>query len=307
MLRSLIPPITPERCLGVVITGCDSGFGKEIALASVDAGYTVFAGCLDPIKAWPGAVPSYLFPLQMNVTKQSDIDSTVKFVERWLAEKDRNTLHALVNNAGVGRMGLIDWLKMESFEYCMNGTSTSKVNSPTHGRTEVNYFGLVRCCKSFLHIFKSQANSVCRIINITSMAGRVNGQQAASAYMASKHAANAFSHVLRAECRLYVQVSTINPTFHATPLVTNIEGETKKAWDNLDYKKQEEYGEGSANICVGKYAANSVNYWPRLFSQHFPILLRTTISIYVEHECCYWPIGDSPATQAIATGGIHWF
>lgn len=82
------------------------------------------------------------------------------------------------------------------------------------------------------------------------MAGRVNGQMTGSAYMASKHAANAFSHVLRAECRLYVQVSTVNPTFHATPLVHCIESDGNKSWENLDAKMKAEYGEGEEKMIV---------------------------------------------------------
>lgn len=116
-------PILPECSLGVVITGCDSGFGKELALASANAGYMVFAGCLDPESSWPGALPPRLIPLKMDVTKDSEVDQAVRVVEKWLAENDSNTLYALVNNAGVGRMGLVDWLDMESFEYCINGMS----------------------------------------------------------------------------------------------------------------------------------------------------------------------------------------
>jgi len=44
--RAVVFPIAGERELGVCITGCDSGFGKDLALALAKKGYTVFAGCL---------------------------------------------------------------------------------------------------------------------------------------------------------------------------------------------------------------------------------------------------------------------
>jgi NAD(P)-dependent dehydrogenase (short-subunit alcohol dehydrogenase family) len=110
--------------------------------------------------------------------------------------------------------------------------------------SSVNYLGLVRCCKAFLCIFQKQMDRNCRIINVTSMAGLIHGHQTGSAYMASKHAANAFSHVLRAECRHYCQVTTINPTFHGTGLVHNLKTVAESVWTNLDDEKKKQYGEG---------------------------------------------------------------
>jgi NAD(P)-dependent dehydrogenase (short-subunit alcohol dehydrogenase family) len=108
----------------------------------------------------------------------------------------------------------------------------------------VNFFGTVRCCKAFLPIFKNQVSQDCRIINVTSMAGLVHFFQGASAYSASKHAATAFSHVLRAECRSYVQVTTVHPTFHSTPLVRSMEQMAQDAWDKVDEATKQQYGEG---------------------------------------------------------------
>ena len=117
----------------------------------------------------------------------------------------------------------------------------------------VNYMGMVRCCKAFLPVFKDQAVKRTyrdmRILNVTSMAGLVTGQMGLSAYAASKHAANAFSSCLRMELKMFsIQVTTVNPSFHATPLVDSMPDLATKGWDRLTKSKQEEYGHGKLLI-----------------------------------------------------------
>ena len=63
--RAKVVPISEKRELAVCITGCDSGFGKDVALALAKKGYTVFAGCLhckDGIVQFEGAydVPAWV-------------------------------------------------------------------------------------------------------------------------------------------------------------------------------------------------------------------------------------------------------
>jgi NAD(P)-dependent dehydrogenase (short-subunit alcohol dehydrogenase family) len=117
-----------------------------------------------------------------------------------------------------------------------------------YNHVTVNYFGLVRCCKAFLPIFKRQINTNCRIINLTSIAGLIHGHQTWSGYMASKHAANAFSHVLRAESRAYVQVTTVNPSFHATAIVHNLQSVAEAVWTKLDDETRKQYGQGQCAL-----------------------------------------------------------
>lgn len=81
------------------------------------------------------------------------------------------------------------------------------------------------------------------------MAGLVTGQMGLSAYAASKHAANAFSSCLRMEVKAFgVQVTTVNPSFHATPLVHSMGEEAAKGWAKLDETTKEEYGHGALDI-----------------------------------------------------------
>jgi short chain dehydrogenase len=123
--------------MAIVITGCDSGFGKELALyAAHELGYVVFAGCLDHTSSWKregesNAIHSgaNIIPFTMNVTKDADVQAAVQRVRNWLNESPkesskRRVLHALINNAGVGRGGLIDWATedLADFHFCMDGT-----------------------------------------------------------------------------------------------------------------------------------------------------------------------------------------
>jgi hypothetical protein len=123
-----VPPVTPAPHLAVVVTGCDSGFGRELALSAADAGFTVFAGCLTPQTSWPGPTSPRLIPLLMDVTNDEQVQKAVRAVEQWLAATDdsqppppRRRLHALVNNAGVGGIGLVDWMDVNFYELCING------------------------------------------------------------------------------------------------------------------------------------------------------------------------------------------
>ena len=66
-----------------------------------------------------------------------------------------------------------------------------------------------------------------------------------TAYSASKHAAVAFSHGLRLDLASFgIQVTTICPTFHDTPLVTNAFEQIDNHWKSLPEEVVKEYGDG---------------------------------------------------------------
>ena len=90
--------------LAVVITGCDSGFGKELAFRLAGEGFHVFAGILKPTsKEFFRGQESLIHPLVLDVTKEKDIQTAYETVVNWTKEKPSRHLHAIVNNAGLGR------------------------------------------------------------------------------------------------------------------------------------------------------------------------------------------------------------
>ena len=109
----------------------------------------------------------------------------------------------------------------------------------------VNYFGMIRTIKAFLPSLKAQARDYkdARVINIVSMAGLVVGGLAAP-YHGSKYAAEALSTSLRMELHpFHIRVITVNPSFHTTPLTTNMRKTVTEMWNGLPSNLQEEYGD----------------------------------------------------------------
>jgi hypothetical protein len=137
----------------LVITGCDSGFGHELAVRAATATgsgnskgrcpFVVFAGCYSKDNVGPDSV---LFrgidnvrTLHLDVTQDDHVQQAVKHVSAWLHgsmedgrdgessdqakknKKKRRYLHAIVNNAGVGYGGDADWLSMEQIRHTMDG------------------------------------------------------------------------------------------------------------------------------------------------------------------------------------------
>ena len=66
-----------------------------------------------------------------------------------------------------------------------------------------------------------------------------------SAYQAAKHAAYAFSAFLRLELAAFgIQVTTINPSYHGTPIVNTMGDKAVEMWDELPPEIKMEYGQG---------------------------------------------------------------
>jgi len=241
LFEKQINPLDDEKKgteYAVFITGCDSGFGNQLVEPLTTRGFTVFAGCLqkDSLSQFKGN--SLVIPLQVDVTSDKSVEEAVKMVQTWLssAGKRKRYFHGLVNNAGIARVGLIDWLKMADFKATM----------------DVNCMGMIRCCKEFMPIFKKQAAAGVykdsRIVNVISSAGTFQGgDHLFSAYSASKHAADAFTVNLRLEMNHFgVHVTAINPTFHQTPMCNGASNEKmiKSLWNGLPDTTRDEYGEG---------------------------------------------------------------
>ena len=120
----------------------------------------------------------------------------------------------------------------------------------------VNCFSLVRMAKAFLPIFKRQAAdqtySDARIMNVISMAGMISaGGLGLSPYEVAKNAAEAFTDGLRLEMKMFgVDVIAVNPSFHKTPLVTNVRPQMEKFWDELNPNLKKEYGQGMSTMAM---------------------------------------------------------
>jgi len=204
----------------VLITGCDSGFGKMLVKYASEAGFEVIAACFtqkgsDHFSG--GGISSVVADLttKEGVTKVVEITKTVA---------GNRGLYALVNNAGIFRGGEIGYVRPEIYKMQM----------------DINYLAPVTLTHELLIPIR-QAKG--RVINVTSVSGLLAPPQFAG-YAASKQAFEAFSDVLRYEEHKWgVKVVIIEPTYMKTPMTHLIGDAFVKAYHDADEEKKAPYGE----------------------------------------------------------------
>lgn len=182
----------------VLISGCDSGFGNTLAVQLDKQGFHVFAGVYsaDSKITLANQLSARATVFQLDITRERDINSAYELIKT-----KTNTLHALVNNAGISTGGYVDWITLESIREVM----------------DINFFGHVSMTKTFLPLLIAKGDS--RVVNITSVAGFIS-PPSGSAYCASKYALESFSDSLRREMFPWnLHVSIIEPGIMRTAIV----------------------------------------------------------------------------------------
>lgn len=210
----------------ILVTGCDSGFGRCTAIKLDQLGCHVFAGCLTQRGAEQlrKISDNRIHTLMMDVTNEDDIAKAKAIVQK-IVPQDQG-LWAIVNNAGISGNGLVDWVPVERYKQV----------------AEVNLFGSVAVTTAFLQLVKKSRG---RIVNIGSILGRVS-TAGCSAYSISKYGLVAFSDALRREMKPFgVSVHTIEPGYFRTNMICGgaLERETRKLYDNLDHQTRQYYSE----------------------------------------------------------------
>ncbi|XP_068116128.1 11-beta-hydroxysteroid dehydrogenase type 2 [Hyperolius riggenbachi] len=225
---------SPRRMLpvagrAVLITGCDSGFGKAAAQRMDEMGFKVIATVLDLES--PGAkdlrkrCSDRLTIIQMDLTKSEDIMRA----QRVAREQTCDTgLWALVNNAGYcAHFGDAELSLMSTYRSCM----------------EVNFFGTLEITKALLPMLRSAKG---RIVTIGSPAGEHTFPFLA-AYGSSKAALSRVMDTFRHELMPWgVKVSVIQPGSYRTGAhddKSHWENQHKKLLANLPTDLLQEYGE----------------------------------------------------------------
>ena len=187
----------------ILITGGNSGLGKEMARSLKAAGANVLITGRDAEKTARVAAELGVFGLAADVANEADIARTYAEVQAKLGGLD-----VLVNNAGFGEFAPIDDLTMDAFERVFR----------------TNVFGAALMAREAAKIFKTQKSG--NIINISSSAGR-KGFANGSVYSASKFAVTALTECWRDELRPYnVRVMQINPS--AVPTAFNVSDRSEK-------------------------------------------------------------------------------
>lgn len=117
---ALLTRARAPRLLQVLVTGCDSGFGRRLALRLADRGYYVLAGCLtkDGARSLVEASGTdRIEAFELDVTSDESVARAGELVAEVTAETG---LWALVNNAGIIAGHLIDLTPMEVYQKTMD-------------------------------------------------------------------------------------------------------------------------------------------------------------------------------------------
>ena len=238
-------PKAAAGALGVVVTGCDSGLGASTAARLAAEGYSVCAACLTDEGVRALSAVEGVTALRADVTSAASVEALRGAVEAWLSGGSR-VLHALVNNAGVGASGPVDWTSMDTYRRTM----------------DVNFFGHVAVTKALLPLLYARGvaarragSAPPRVVNITSIAG-VLAAPGLSAYCASKFALEAFSDALRRESAPFgLRVAIIEPSFLRTPILLDIEGRARAAFAALPAPTRARWGAAYAESAARHSAA----------------------------------------------------
>ncbi|CAJ1087744.1 D-beta-hydroxybutyrate dehydrogenase%2C mitochondrial [Xyrichtys novacula] len=188
------PVIVPDgHGYAVLITGCDSGFGHQLARCLDHKGFVVFAGCLCPEGAGALSLQSQssrnLKILKLDVTSDHDVQQAKKTVQENLPERG---LWAVVNNAGISDWAEIEWSTIEDF----------------HNMVDINLFGSIRTSIAFLPLVRAAKGRMVFMSSIFSFFYCLN----MGAYSVSKRGVEAFADCLRVEMASFgVKVSIIQP------------------------------------------------------------------------------------------------
>jgi NAD(P)-dependent dehydrogenase (short-subunit alcohol dehydrogenase family) len=174
-----------------LITGCSTGFGRELAKEVLAKGYNaaVAARNTDDIKDILEAYPESAIAIKLDVTVTSDITSAIKSTMERFGQID-----VLVNNAGIGYFAAIEESEEEQVRRMF----------------EINVFGLAKMTQEVLPVMRKQRSG--HILNIASIGG-LRAFPGVGFYNATKFAVDGFSEALSKEVEpLGIKVTIVAPS-----------------------------------------------------------------------------------------------
>ena len=196
-----------------LVTGAARGIGRAIARALARDGAVVgLADLRDAARAAAElrAEGLVVFPAELDVTQPRSVQDVFDGVAR-----DHGGIDILVNNAGIIARGGILELSHEVWRRVL----------------DVNVNGTFNCCKAAIpHMIRRGGG---RILNITSIAGKMGDITAAPVYGTSKGAINTFTKSLARQLAAHrITVNAVAP--HAIETDMSAEWSAEKRRDVLD-------------------------------------------------------------------------
>ncbi len=173
------------------ITGCSTGFGRELATMALEQGNKVVVTARETkdIEDIIAGYPDTAISVKLDVTKKDEIKSSVeKAMEKF------GRIDVLVNNAGIGYFGAIE----------------ESEDAEVRRMFDINVFGLADMTKAVLPVMRKQRSG--HIVNIASIGGLVSFP-AVGYYNATKYAVDGLSESLAKEtAHLGIKVTVIAPS-----------------------------------------------------------------------------------------------
>jgi NAD(P)-dependent dehydrogenase (short-subunit alcohol dehydrogenase family) len=173
------------------ITGCSTGFGRELAKEALSKGYKVVVTARKPeqVADITAAYPDTALALSLDVTVPQQIKEAVAAA---IARFGR--IDVLVNNAGIGYFGAIEESEEEEVRRMF----------------EINFFGLAHMTNAVLPHMRQQRSG--HILNVASIGG-LRSFPAVGFYNATKYAVDGLSEALMKEVApLGIKVTVICPS-----------------------------------------------------------------------------------------------
>jgi NAD(P)-dependent dehydrogenase (short-subunit alcohol dehydrogenase family) len=171
------------------ITGCSTGFGRELAKQAIEHGYRTVVTARDPSKLQGLGNTDKVLVLKLDVTQPDQIAAAIQATEARFGGID-----VLVNNAGIGYFAAIEEGEPEQVRKMF----------------EVNVFGLMAMTQAVLPGMRERRRGC--IVNFSSIGG-IRAFPAIGYYNASKFAVEGLSEALWQEVEpLGVRVVLVEPS-----------------------------------------------------------------------------------------------
>jgi len=187
------------------ITGCSTGFGRELARQVLELGYRTVVTARNPADVKDLAALGEALVLKLDVTDQRQISAAIK-----AAEKQFGRIDVLVNNAGIGYFAAVE----------------ESEDNEVRRMFEINVFGLGRMIQAVLPGMRKRRKGF--IVNIASIAG-LRSFPSLGYYSATKFAVEGLSEALWQEIEpLGIKLMVVEPSGFRTDWAGRSANESKQ-------------------------------------------------------------------------------
>ncbi|MDD2271590.1 MAG: oxidoreductase [Desulfuromonadaceae bacterium] len=215
------------------ITGCSTGFGRELAMHLLERGYNTVVTARNPDDIRDLAGVRNSLALKLDVTDQDQINTAIK-----TAEERFGRIDVLVNNAGIGYFAAVEESEEDQIRRMF----------------DINVFGLSRMIKAVLPGMRKQRKGF--IVNFSSIGGLCSFPSLGF-YNATKFAVEGLSEALWQEVEpLGIKVMLVEPSGFRTDWAGRSANESKQIL--VDYAATAGAWRSNVRAQSGKQAGDPV-------------------------------------------------